>query len=239
MKKYEAIIFDLDDTLIDNNQSIKYAFEIMIQQLGIQFTEKLLEEWKEFDTSYWERWGSGKIVVPKSIETLEDKIIYLRANRFLEFFKNLNIDFEIAQKLNNIYCNMLGINVVEIGNASKLLQELSSQYKIFIGTNGPKQAAIHKLEKAKLTPYIADIISSEEVGYPKPMSEFFEFLFHKVSIKDKSKILFVGDSLTTDIWGGMKNGIDTCWFNPNYIPMSGDYHPTMSIHQLLELKEKL
>lgn len=239
MKKYETIIFDLDDTLIDNNQSVKYAFNRLIQQLGIEFTEELFEKWKKFDTSYWHEWESGKIVIPNSIKTLEDKITYLRANRFIKFFRDLKIDPKVAKELNNTYCNMLGVNIVEINNARKVLQELNSQYKIFIGTNGPKKAAIHKLEKARLSPYVSGIISSEEVGYPKPMPEFFQFLLNKVQIKDKNKVLLVGDSLTTDILGGINNGIDTCWFNPNNIPIDERYHPTMSINQLLELKEKL
>ena len=41
MSKYETLIFDLDDTLIDNNQSIKYAFTIMIGKLGLEYSDEL------------------------------------------------------------------------------------------------------------------------------------------------------------------------------------------------------
>ena len=239
MRKYETLIFDLDDTLIDNNQSIKYAFTIMINQLGIPFSNELFEKWKKFDTAYWHTWESGNMFIPDSVKTLEDKITYLRANRFILFFKELHLNFETAISLNDIYCSMLGVNIMEIPDASKLLQELNSNYEILIATNGPKDAAINKLEKAKLDSYISFIVSSEEVGYSKPMPEFFEFLYQKTQNKDKNKMLLIGDSLTTDILGGMKNGIDTCWFNPNDVLLPEEYKPTMTVNKLLELKRKL
>lgn len=129
--------------------------------------------------------------------------------------------------------------MVEIPNASKLLQDLHNNYEILIATNGPKDTAINKVEKAKLDSYISFIVSSEEVGYSKPMLEFFEFLYQKTQNKDKNKMLLIGDSLTTDVLGGMNNGIDTCWFNPNNVPLSKEYKPTMTINKLLELKRKL
>lgn len=134
---------------------------------------------------------------------------------------------------------MLGVNIVEIEGAAKLLEELNPNYEILIATNGPKKAAINKLEKAKLKEYISSIVCSEEVGFSKPMKEFFDFLYDKTQNKDKKKMLLIGDSLTTDILGGMNNGIDTCWLNPNNIPTPKEYCPTMTINKLLELKKKI
>lgn len=239
MSKYETLIFDLDDTLIDNNLSIKYAFTIIINQLGIEYSDDLFFKWKKFDTAYWHTWESGNTIIPDSIKTLEDKIIYLRSNRFVIFFKELKIDFETAVAINELYCSMLGVNIVEIENACKLLQELNSDYEIIIATNGPKDAAINKLEKAKLKSYISSIICSEEIGFSKPMPEFFNFLYDKTQNKDKNKMLLIGDSLTTDILGGMNNGIDTCWFNPNNNSLPEEYCPTMTINRLLQLKKKI
>ncbi|MGM9834854.1 MAG: HAD-IA family hydrolase [Bacilli bacterium] len=239
MSKYETLIFDLDDTLIDNNLSIKYAFTTIINQLEIEYSDDLFFKWKKFDTAYWHTWESGNMIIPDSIKTLEDKITYLRANRFVIFFKELKIDFETAVAINELYCSMLGVNIVEIENACKLLQELNSDYEIIIATNGPKDAAINKLEKANLKSYISSIICSEEIGFSKPMPEFFNFLYDKIQNKDKNKMLLIGDSLTTDILGGMNNGIDTCWFNPNNNSLPEEYCPTMTINRLLQLKKKI
>ncbi len=239
MQKYTTLIFDLDDTLIDNCQSIKYAFKIMINELGISFSEDLFKKWQKFDTEYWHTWESGSMDKPNTIITLDEKITYLRANRFINFFNNLAVDFAKVVKLNEIYCCMLGENIIEIPNARKLLQELKLNYEIIIATNGPRGAAINKVMKAKLDNYISFIVSSEEVGFSKPMPQFFDFMFNKIENKDKSKMLLIGDSLTTDVLGGMKNGLDTCWFNPNNLPIKEKYMPTITINNLLQLKKKL
>lgn len=210
MSKYKTLIFDLDDTLIDNNQSIKYAFAIIIKKLGLEYSENYFFKWKKFDDTYWNTWESGKMIIPSTIKTLEDKITYLRANRFFLFFSNLDLDYNSAIELNELYCSMLGVNIIEVENARKLLQDLHSNYEILIATNGPKEAAGNKVGKAKFNPYISKIVCSEEIGFSKPMPEFFDFLFSKTQNKDKSKALIIGDSLTTDILGGMNYGIDTC-----------------------------
>jgi FMN phosphatase YigB (HAD superfamily) len=239
MHKYETLIFDLDDTLIDNNSSINYAFKMMINELNIAYSDSLYSKWKEFDNAYWHTWESGKMVIPDYINSLDDKIKYIRANRFILFFDYLNIDFNLAVHLNDIYCSMLGVNIVEIENANKLLNEVYSYYEIVVATNGPKDAAIQKLKKANLINYISSIICSEEIGYSKPMKEYFDYLFNVVNNKNKSKMLLIGDSLTTDILGGINNGIDTCWFNPNNKTCDYQYEPTISINKLLDLKKYL
>ena len=239
MKKYETIIFDLDDTLIDNNKSINHAFREILKLLNIPYTNKLFNKWKEFDTSYWHTWESGKMYIPDYIKTLEEKITYLRANRFILFFKDISLNFEKAVTVNDVYCSALGINIVEIKHAKTLLSYLNKNHEIIIATNGPKDAAINKLFKTSLNKYISFIVCSEEIGYSKPMKEYFDELFLRTKNKNKSKMLLIGDSLTTDILGGMKNGIDTCFFNKNNVKYSKEFKPTIEIHELNELIEIL
>lgn len=236
MSKYETLIFDLDDTLIDNNKSVKYAFMIILNQLGIKFDNKLLKKWLNFDKAYWNLWESAQMTLPKTIKTKEDINTYLRANRFVLFF---NLNFEDAIDINELFCNNLGVDIIELEGASTLLKNLSPNHEILIATNGPKEAAHLKLKKSNLNTYISSVITSEEVGYSKPREEFFNYLYKKCENKDKSKMLLIGDSLTTDILGGMNNGIDTCWYNPNNNKIPKEYNPTMSINKLLQLTKKL
>ena len=116
MNKYKTLIFDLDDTLIDNNQSIKYAFTVIINELKLKYSDDLFSEWTKFDTAYWHAWESGNMTIPDYIKTLEDKITYLRSNRFVIFFNDLKMDFNTVIEINKLYCNMLGANIVEIEN---------------------------------------------------------------------------------------------------------------------------
>ena len=51
--------------------------------------------------------------------------------------------------------------------------------------------------------------------------------------------MIVGDSLTSDIQGGINFGIDTCWYNPNKIENKAEITPTYEIYNLNELKDIL
>ena len=52
-------------------------------------------------------------------------------------------------------------------------------------------------------------------------------------------MLIIGDELEKDVFGGIKNGIDTCWFNMNKIVNNTIFKPTYEINNLIELKNIL
>lgn len=241
MQKYKTLIFDLDNTLIDNNRSMMYAFQQLLDFLQLPCTSAMKQDWLAFDSYYWHQWESGKIVLPDSVQTLEDKRIYLRTNFFRDFFKQYGIfiSFETSLKICDLYYSSLGIDIVTIEDANQLLRDLYGIYEIVIATNGQTKTAYKKLEKANLLPYVEDVISSDQIGFSKPMPEFFQVLFERVKNKEKDKMLLIGDSLNTDILGGIQNGIDTCWFNPNQQPSPSEIQPTMTIHKLLQLEKRL
>jgi len=62
MKKYETLIFDLDDTLIDNKKAIKYAFSTVLKVLELKYNEKLSESWLKFDRAYWHSWETKEMI---------------------------------------------------------------------------------------------------------------------------------------------------------------------------------
>ena len=238
MKKYETLIFDLDDTLIDNIESVKYAFKIITKELNINYNEELFRKWKKADDTFWHKWSHKELNLP-NFNSVEEEVTFVRAYRFQLFFNTLNLSFDNAVDLNEIYCDNLGVNIKEIEGAKELIKDLSKDYEISIASNGPREAADNKIKKLKLNPYISSILTSGEIGIGKPNIEFFNILFEKLENKDKNKMMLIGDSLTTDIQGGMNAGIDTCWFNPDNKTLQEEYKPTTTINKLLELKKNL
>ena len=67
---------------------------------------------------------------------------------------------------------------------------------------------------SEVKPYFEKCFVSEAIGVPKPHKEFFDYVEENIEGFDKTKTLVIGDSLTSDIQGGINAGIDTCWFNP-------------------------
>ena len=239
MSKYKTLIFDLDDTLIDNKASVDYAFEQILHILHITPTEDLLNKWLAFERDYWLAYESNQLKLPTDFSKYGDKISYLRAKRFMIFFHRLNLSYEQALRINTLYCDMLGVNIISIDKAIETLSELYSEFELCVATNGPKEAANNKLSKANLMKYIKTVVSSEEANHSKPNKEFFDYLFSKMSYKNKDGMLMIGDSLSTDVLGGMNNGLDTCWYNPRHRELPEKYKPTMTITKLDQLKKLL
>lgn len=68
------------------------------------------------------------------------------------------------------------------------------------------------------------------MGFAKPDGRIFD----RMSRPGKAEVLMVGDSLSSDIRGGIHYGIDTCWFNPLGKPAE-EMPATYEIRQLREL----
>ena len=118
------------------------------------------------------------------------------------------------------------------------MKQLADQYHLSIVTNGIADVQHPRLEKSSLLTYIKAVFVSEEVGSQKPEPSFFEHIFDKLSIRNKSEAIIIGDSLTADITGGINAGIDTCWYNPQGVRNTTQIRPTYEVSsydQLLDL----
>ena len=76
----------------------------------------------------------------------------------------------------------------------------------------------------------------------KTAREIFDYAFEKFGITDKSSVLMVGDSLTSDMKGGEDYGIDTCWYNPSLKENKASVKPTYEVKEsaaeLVEVAEE-
>lgn len=239
MRKYDAILFDLDDTLIDNDESVKYAIFKIYDKMGIPCNEETFNMWNQFDIEYWIDWENGYIIFPSWANSQHLRIDYLRTNRFVKFFKDFNITFEDAIELSSYYNSLLPKNVIPIDGALETIRALTGNFELVISTNGPKDAAYDKVKAANIYPYIDKIVASGECGFSKPMQGFFKYTISKMHTKDRHRMLIVGDSLRSDILGGIYNGIDCCWFNPHHKENTLGIKPTYEIDHLKHLIKKL
>ena len=81
------------------------------------------------------------------------------------------------------------------------------------------------------------VFISEDIGAEKPNGEFFDYVFEKLGITDKSEALIIGDSLTSDMKGGYLAGIDTCWFNPAHKTNTLNFSVTYEIDNLDKISD--
>ena len=83
------------------------------------------------------------------------------------------------------------------------------------------------------------VIISEEIGYAKPNPMIFIEGLKGLELPSRKEIVIVGDSLTSDIPGGINYGIDTIWYNPKRKKNNSLYVPTYEIDTLEKLYDIL
>lgn len=224
MKKYDLLLFDLDDTLIDFSADQKLAFKYAFETMGYEYTDNVLEQYKKINGIVWNKLEKGEI------KTVAD----LYEERCKILFKIYDIN-ETTDKFNDLLDKGFQENGTPFEGVENVLKKLRKRYKLAIITNGPKSQQYTRLKNAKISQYFSYVFVSEEIGYNKPDIKFFEYMFEKLEEKDKTKMLIIGDSLTSDIQGGINAGLDTCWYNVDYKENMTTINPNYEINKLDEL----
>lgn len=221
--KYEIILFDVDDTLFDFDMSEKKALHKTF--LEFEYPTGLSDyrgTYKEISKILWSDLEQGFITLSE-----------LAVERFTRLFLQHELDID-AEIFSGVYLEYLGRETHPIQGAVEVCEKLVN-YRLAIITNGFTAVQAARIENSALHNTFEHIIISEEAGFNKPDKEIFDYTFSKLQITDKEKVLIVGDSLTSDIQGGINYGIDTCWFNPNTKENHIGNEPTYEINKLMEL----
>ena len=133
------------------------------------------------------------------------------------------------------YQPALGRGAFLIDGAYELCRALKKDFRLYIVTNGVSSTQYSRLSATGLDRLMADIFVSEDAGAQKPQKDFFDYIAARIPDYDPGEALVVGDSLTSDIQGGINAGIDTCWYNPDREKNLLDIHADYEIHTLEEL----
>lgn len=224
--KYEIIIFDADETLFDFKKSERDAFKNAMMEFDIEYDENHhLKIYSEINSEIWKEFENGIITQEK-----------LKVERFKRLADRLNINFDEYLFAKSYMKHLANASFV-YEDSIELVESLHKNYRLTIVTNGLKEVQNKRIKQSIISKYFEDVIISEEVNVAKPDSKIFEIALNNLNHVDKSKVLMVGDSLTSDIKGGINFGIDTCWYNPNKIVNSTDIKPTYEISELSQLRE--
>ncbi len=223
--KYTTLLFDSDDTLLDFKSAEKSALEKAMTDCGLAFSDNLCHIYSKANEVFWKAFEKGEI---------EKSQIYV--GRFELFLKNADISFE-AKRLSEKYEEFLKRQYNLIEGAMETCLALHELYDMYIVSNGNIKVQIPRLNGSGLRPFFNDVFVSEQVGFQKPQKEFFDYVFDSIGVTDKSSVLIIGDSISSDILGGINAGIDTCLFSQN-INTSG-ITPTYTVKDHKELRQLL
>ncbi|GAA4854987.1 YjjG family noncanonical pyrimidine nucleotidase [Paenibacillus vulneris] len=225
MKNYDIIFFDIDDTLFDFSKSEKQAFKKVLEKYNLLNSLRLFKKsYQEINKVLWGELENGKL-----------SLVELGSERFKRLFLEHELEID-AVLFNQDYLGFLGEQSHLVQGAEKVINALSHK-RLAIITNGFTNVQTSRINNSPIGGKFEHIIISELTGFQKPQTEIFDYAFHKLQITDKSNVLMVGDSLTSDIQGGINYGIDTCWFNPKHKENTTSFKPTYEINKLEGLIE--
>lgn len=226
--KYEVIIFDADETLFDFKKSERAALKNAMSDFNIEYDENHhLKVYKAINDAIWKELEDGVIT--------QDR---LKVERFKRLAEKLNLQFDEV-KFAKAYMNHLSYASFLYNDSIALVESLHKNHRLIMITNGLTEVQDNRIRKSIIAKYFEDIVISEEVKVSKPDPKIFELALNNIRYTDKSKVLMVGDSLTSDIQGGINFSIDTCWFNPNKVTNKKEITPTYEISNLMELRDLL
>ena len=222
---YEVIFFDVDDTLLDFGLTEKAALHNAFVEFGLPTgLADYRTSYKELSKGLWEDLEKGLVT-----------ILELAVERFRRLFLLHKLEID-AEAFSEAYLGYLGQETHLIEGAVELCEKLAD-YRLAIITNGFTDVQLSRIGNSPLRHTFEHIIISEEVGSQKPDKGIFDYAFAKLGITNKAKVLMVGDSLTSDMQGGIDYGIDTCWFNPQGKVNPLGSKPTYEIRKLMDLME--
>lgn len=226
MSKYTTLLMDLDNTLLDFFKSEKESIKSVFLELNLDASEETLQLYSNINDSFWKRFERGEIAI---------KDIYV--GRFVEFLKVTNQTADPVF-INERYFYYLSQSVFKLPFYDETVSYLQNKgYDIYIITNGAASNQHSRIKISGLDKIISGLFISEEMGAQKPEKAFFDIVFKNITEKDKSKMLVIGDSVTSDILGGINAGLDTCLINSN--ADCTKIKPTYKLNNLLELKNIL
>ena len=226
-KHYPWLWFDADGTLFDYNRAEGIALRNAFQFVNTPFKDEYLDIYRHINQQLWQ-----------ALERHEITSEVLRLRRFELLLESTQLTCA-ADHMSTAYLEQLAACAELIDSAYEVLSTLQTNSQIAIVTNGLQTVQRSRLALSPIRDYIDDIIISEEVGAAKPKAAYFDAAFARFGNPSKSDVLIIGDSLTSDMRGGVDYGIDTCWYNPAHEARPDDLAITYEIAHLSELLDIL
>lgn len=216
--KYKTLLFDADGTLFDFKKGEAEAVKETFLSFDIMLDDELVADYSTINDSLWKMLERGEIE--------KEVLLYKRFEIFSEKH-GFGVD---ARQMASAYMNMLSQKSYLFEGAENFCRSLCDKADMYIVTNGVEFIQKNRYRDSGLDRYFKGLFISGAIGSEKPTREYFDYVAAHVADFSRESTLIIGDSLSSDIKGGINYGIDTCWYNPNGVPVPEDMPITRVSH---------
>lgn len=226
----KAVFIDIDNTLLSFDGYVRQAMKEGFAEYGIcEYTEEMYDVFTEINNSFWLRIENGTLTVEE-----------LQKIRWNTIFSFLGVSFD-GITFEKYFRSRLGTSAIPIDGSYELLEYLKGKYILCASSNGLYAEQTNRLIVGKMYDYFDHIFISQSIGHSKPSKEFFDECFRRLNIGKTAPVLpseamIIGDSLTSDMRGGIEYGMKTCFFNFSSVPLPDDIKPDFCVNTLKEIR---
>lgn len=224
IRRFDAILFDADETLFDFDARAGLAR--LLAGHGVDFTARDHAEFEAVNAPLWVQFHLGQISATE-----------LQVTRFQLWSERLGVP---AQQLNDGFLDAMAEVCRPLPGARELLLALRAlPLKLGLITNGFTRLQRLRLERTGLAQVFDCVSISEDLGVAKPHRAIFDHTLERLDVSDRDRVLMVGDRLETDILGARDAGLKTCWLrNPAtpHVSAVENVAPDLVVDHLDELR---
>lgn len=224
---YRFALFDADNTLLDFSAAERAAITFCLKVRELPFDAETLACYSRINELHWKALERG--------ETTRDR---LKVERFADFFRALSYEGDPSQMASD-YIGALSRESALIDGALELIKSLHGKCELYIVTNGITAVQKSRFSRCALSPYFNACFISEEMGCAKPDKVFFDLVAASIEGFDPQEAIVIGDSLSSDVQGGINAGLDTCWYNPHGAEVPREMKITYTVRSLGEIEQIL
>ena len=218
MTKYELILVDMDDTLLDTHHSERASLRTVLNDVGIPAGEEMVNTYFQFSHEHWDAFHRG-----------EGDRVFRRHEPMQRLLEHYGLHGYDALEVAGRYQEYMLTHIPPYPETEMFLERLAAApVTCALATNGSGEMQRVKIAHSLVGRYFPEEVRfiSQEVGFEKPSPHFFEAIFRRFPDVPRERILMIGDSLRFDIKGGNNAGIDTVWLNLLGKPCQPDVFPT-------------
>ncbi len=233
MKQYKDLFFDLDNTLWDFDASSHRALQLVYDKFDLHryfdSFEDFYHSYKTLNKKLWDQYRNGEITK----ETLS-------VVRFLHLLEQRTgiLQTKLAEQMSAAYLAEMTREPSLEPEAFDIVKYLSDKgYRLHVISDGFFEVQILKLQTSKLSPFISQLVTAEEVGVLKPDPRLFDYALKKANARPETSIV-IGDDYENDILGAKNAGLDQVFYNKRNLDVASlPYKPTFVISKLRELTD--